>query len=363
MNDGADTNATIAGLLRDLAMVQSSKQSEWGYRSAASAVLNLEEPVESFAEAGGTLRKISGIGPKSERVVLEVLRTGGSELVEHAVKGSGHGADVAAARALRENFMSRARVVAELSSPSHGAVALNDYRGDLQMHSTWSDGSQTLGDIVEAGLERGYAFCGVTDHSYGLKIARGVSMADLAKQHDEIDRLNGRYAGRFRLFKGIEANIRADGSVDMTAEELGRLDFVLVAPHSGLRSAANQTARMIAAVNSPHVSILGHPRGRLYGKRPGVSANWAEVFAAAEQAQVAIEIDGDPWRQDVDFALAKVALDAGCLLALDSDAHSPPELRNAETAIAHARVAGIPAERVINCWDGDRLLEWCRRRA
>ncbi len=361
MKERGDTNATIAGLLRDLAAVQSSKQSELGYRRAASAVLHLEQPVESFVEGDGTLRKIAGIGPKSERVVLEVLRTGGSELVEHAVENSEHAADVAAARALRANFMSRARVVETLERQSPGAVALDDYRGDLQMHSTWSDGSQTLDDIVAAGLERGYEFCCVTDHSYGLKIARGVSMADLATQHAEIDRLNERYAGRFRLFKGIEANIRADGSVDMTGEELERLEFVLVAPHSGLRSETDQTARMIAAVNTPHVRILGHPRGRLYGERPGVSANWPEVFAAAANAKVAIEIDGDPWRQDVDFEVAALALNAGCLFALDSDAHSPPELRNAEIAIAHARRAGIPAERVINCWDSDRLLGWFAR--
>lgn len=357
-----DTNATVGALLRDLAAVQTSKDSDYGYRRASSVVLNLEQPLEAFAQSDGTIRKISGIGPKSERVIREVLLTGGSPSVEDAVARSNRAEDVAADRALRRNFMSRALVVETLRRRAPATVSPDDYHGDLQMHSTWSDGSQTLADIVEAGVARGYAFCGVTDHSYGLKIARGVSMEDLATQHAEIDGLNERHRGRFRLIKGIEANIQADGSIDMSAEEMARLDYVLAAPHSGLRSAEDQTARMIGAVTTPAVRILGHPRGRQYGERAGVDANWKEVFAAAARADVAIEIDGDPWRQDVDFSLAGLALDAGCLFALDSDAHSPPELRNAETAIAHASLAGIPAARVINCWETDRLLAWFARR-
>lgn len=362
MTHQSDTNATIGALLRDLAAVQTSKDSEYGYRRASSAVLNLEEPIEAFVQADGTLRKIPGIGPKSERVVREVLHAGTSALVEQAVAGSGRADDVATERALRGNFMSRAHVVDTLRGAAPGALSRQDYRGDLQMHSTWSDGTQTLADIAEAGVAREYQFCGVTDHSYGLKIARGVSMEDLTKQHAEIDALNRQHRGRFRLIKGIEANIRPDGSIDMTAEEMAHLEYVLAAPHSGLRSTTDQTARMVEAVSTRAVRILGHPRGRQYGERPGVSANWREVFDAAAAADVAIEIDGDPWRQDVDFDLARLALDAGCLFALDSDAHSPPELRNAETAIAHARVARIPAERVINCWDTERLLAWFGRR-
>jgi histidinol phosphatase-like PHP family hydrolase len=230
------------------------------------------------------------------------------------------------------------------------------------MHSTWSDGRQTLQAIIETALARGYEYSAVTDHSYGLPIAHGVSMADLARQHREIDRLNRRYKGRFRLLKGIEANIRADGTVDMTPAELRRLEIVVAAPHSALRSAAPQTHRMVAAVSTPGVHILGHPRGRKYGARPGVTADWGEVFAAAARSGVAIEIDGDPSRQDVDFELARRAVRAGCLLALDSDAHSVEELQYAETAIAHARLAAVPRDRVINCWPLDRLLSWASAR-
>jgi putative hydrolase len=149
----------------------------------------------------------------------------------------------------------------------------------------------------------------------------------------------------------------------MEPHELARLEIVVAAPHSVLRSEEDQTARMIAAVSSPHVHILGHPRGRMFGSRPGVAADWNRVFAAAKRSNVAIEIDGDPSRQDLDYELARRAVDAGCLFALDSDAHSTGELpRYAQTAIAHARLAGVPAERVINCWPLERLLEWAKQR-
>jgi histidinol phosphatase-like PHP family hydrolase len=359
-----DTNALVSGLLRDLSAVQSERQSSLGYERAASAVFNLERPLESYVEADGTLRKIPHVGPKSERVALDVLRTGGSQFVEDAIRGgaSARAADAEKGRALRANYMSRARVLEILDTAAPGAIAATDYRGDLQMHSTWSDGRQTIEDIIEAALVRGYEFCGLTDHSYGLRIAGGVSMADLAQQHVEIDHLNQRYQGRFRLIKGIEANIGADGSIDMTPGELARLEFVVAAPHSGLRSPVDQTARMVAAVRAHGVHVLGHPRGRQYSTRAGVQADWSQVFAAAAAANVAIEIDGDPWRQDVDYELAKNALQAGCLVALDSDAHSPPELRNAEIAIAHARLAGVPRDRVINCWATDRLIAWLAER-
>jgi histidinol phosphatase-like PHP family hydrolase len=226
------------------------------------------------------------------------------------------------------------------------------------MHSVWSDGSQTLEEIVETALSRGYAYSAVTDHSYGLPIAGGVTMARLAEQHREIDRLNAAHRRRFRLLKGIEANIRADGSVDMEPEELRLLEIVVAAPHSTLRSTADQTTRLLRTVATPGIHILGHPRGRMYGSRPGIAADFRQVFAAAAASGVAIEIDGDPARQDVDYDLARLAVDAGCLFALDSDAHGASDFDYAETAIAHARLARVPPDRVINCWPLNRLLKW-----
>ena len=357
-----DSNRKIASLLRDLASVQQSAQSKWGYKRAASAILGLDEPIEQYLLPNGTLRKIPNIGPSSTRVILEVLQTGRSAIVDAAVGGSPHAHDVERARGLRENFLSRAQVVAALADKRLGGPRLDDYRGDLQMHSTWSDGVEPLEALVNACVARGYGYCAITDHSYGLKIAGGISMADLTRQHQEIDALNRRFAGTFRMIKGIEANIRADGSIDMTSEELKTLELVVAAPHSALRTTSDQTARMISAVRQRSVHILGHPRGRKLSTRPGVTADWGLVFEAAAESGVAIEIDGDPSRQDIDFALAQRAIRAGCLFALDSDAHSSRELEYAETAVSHARLAGIPKARVINTWEVERLLAWAAER-
>jgi histidinol phosphatase-like PHP family hydrolase len=356
-----DTNGIIAALLRDLAQVQTSQQSMWGYKRAAAAIRDLDEPIENFLKADGTLRKIPNIGPKSAPIILEVLRTGRSETVERAVASSDKVEDVESGRELRESFLSRSQVLAALRNKKLKGPTLADYKCDLQMHSVWSDGSQTFPQIADACLERGYTHCAVTDHSYGLKIARGLSMADLKRQQKEIDQTNRKYRGRFRILKGIEANILTDGALDMAHAELQQVELVVAAPHSVLRSTADQTERMVRAVRTPGVHILGHPRGRMYGTRPGITAHWDAVFEAAAAANVAIEIDGDPSRQDVDFVLAKRALAAGCLIALDSDAHATEELAAAETAVAHARLAGAPTDRVINCWELERLLDWLKR--
>jgi histidinol phosphatase-like PHP family hydrolase len=362
-SSGMDKNGQIAALLRDFAAIQKSKQSMWGYKRAAAAVLALDRPIESLLEPDGTLRKIPNIGPSSTRIILEVLQTGTSPTVERAIAESDQAGDVERRRGLRDHFLSRAQVLAALSDTTLKGPRVEDYHGDLQMHSTWSDGSQTLDDIVEAGINLGYLFCAVTDHSYGLKIAGGVSMAELAEQHQEIDRLNKKHRGTFRLLKGIEANIRGDGTIDMETNELATLEIVVAAPHSVLRSPGDQTARMVHAVSTRGVHILGHPRGRMIGSRPGVSADWDLVFKAAVKAQVAIEIDGDPSRQDLDYDIARRAVEAGCLFALDSDAHSTGELAPyAATAIAHARLAGVPPERIVNCWPLERLLKWARGR-
>jgi histidinol phosphatase-like PHP family hydrolase len=359
-----DKNGQIASLLRDFAAIQKSKQSMWGYKRAAAAILGLEQPIESLLNPDGTLQKIPNVGPSSTRIILEVLETGTSPTIERAVAESGQSADVERRRGLRDNFLSRAQVLAALTNTKLRGPRVEDYHGDLQMHSTWSDGSQTLADIIATGIGLGYQFCAVTDHSYGLKIAGGVSMAELLEQHKEIDALNTHHRGTFRLLKGIEANIRADGSIDMERDELAQLEIVVAAPHSVLRSADDQTDRMIAAVSAPGVHILGHPRGRMIGLRPGVSADWDRVFEAAVKSKVAIEIDGDPSRQDLDFDIARRAIQAGCLFALDSDAHSTGELAPyAATAIAHARLAGVPTDRIVNCWPLERLLAWAGARS
>ena len=186
--------------------------------------------------------------------------------------------DVLGRRGLRSNFLSRAAADAAMKAPTPHTPTRADIRCDLQMHSDWSDGAQTLEEIIQTGIARRYTHAAVTDHSYGLPIAGGLSMARVEQQHREIEALNHKYQGRFRLLKGIEANIRADGSVDMTYPELALMEIVVAAPHSALRSTADQTARMLGAVQTPGVHILGHPRGRMYGSRPGVTAAWERVF-------------------------------------------------------------------------------------
>jgi len=352
-----DVNAVVGGLLRDLAFAQESQQKMFGYKRAAAAVLSLEQPLTELTEPGGRIRKTPGIGPASTRVIREVLETGGSPTVEDAIAKSGNAADIYRRRALRGTFFSRAQVLRILADESLDGPSPADYHGDLQMHSEWSDGSPTLEDIASAAVDRGWTFAAVTDHSHGLKIAGGMSMEEVARQHEAINRINAA-RGSFRLIKGIEANIGRDGELDLSTDEIRRFELVLAAPHSRLRVADDQTARMIRAVRTPGVRILAHPRGRISGSRAGVFADWDAVFAAAAEHAVAVELDGDPARQDLDYVLATHARDAGCIFALDSDAHTTGQFRYVDNAIAHARVAGIPPDRIVNCWTTDRLLQW-----
>lgn len=353
-----DVNAVVGGYLRDLAFAQTESAKMFGYKRAAAAVLALEVPLTDLVQGDGPLPRIPGIGPASARVVHEVLQTGGSPTVERAIANSPRQADVERRRALRQHFLSRAAVLRILQAPDDGGPRPEHYRGDLQMHSEWSDGQASVSEMATACRARGYTYSAITDHSYGLKIAGGMSMADAAEQRRAIDAVNRTCGAEFRLLQGVEANIGADGQLDLTADEAARFDVVLAAPHSQLRRLEDQTARMVAAVVHPHVRVLAHPRGRMSGSRAGVLADWDAVFAAAATAGVAIEIDGDPSRQDLDFILAGRALAAKCLFALDSDAHSPGQLTYADTALAHARLAGIPRDRIVNCWPLERLLAW-----
>ena len=354
----ADVNAVAAGYLRDLAYSQTSQQKMFGYKRAAAAIFALDLPLTDLVGPDGALPRIAGIGPGSTRIIREVLEVGESPTVEHAIARSDRRADIERRRELRLHFLSRAEVRRVLSDRTFAGPELQEYRGDLQMHSEWSDGSPTVEEIADACLQRGYQYAAITDHSYGLKIAGGMSMAEAVEQRRAIDAVNARHGTQFRLLQGIEANIDAAGQLDLTNDEAATFDVVLAAPHSRLRKPEDQTHRMLAAIANPRVRILAHPRGRITGSRAGVIANWDAVFASAAQRGVAIEIDGDPARQDLDHTLAMRARDAGCLFALDSDAHTTAQLAYVETALAHARLAGVSADRIVNCWPLDRLLAW-----
>lgn len=356
--EAGDVNMRAAGLLFDMAAVQTTEGRRFGYKRAAQAIAGVSASVVELVE-NGVLADVSLLGPASSRIVTEVVTGGSSPTVEAAVAGSPRRKDVLKMRALRDGFLSHHALEHILSRrlvPS--IVGRRGYGGDLQMHSTWSDGAESIASMAEACLGRGHAFMGVTDHSHGLPVAGGMSMTDAARQQEEIERLNSAYAGRFRIFHGIEANILADGALDLAPDERAAFEYVVAAPHGQLRRTEDQTSRMLAAVGARGVAILGHPRGRMFHRRAGVVADWPRVFRAAAARDVAIELDGNWHRQDLDWTLAAQALDAGCLFALDSDAHSTEELRFSAYAVAHARLARVPAERVINYWSEARLKDW-----
>jgi len=353
-----DLNMAAAALLYDMAALQVNERSQFGYKRAARVVVGLPVSVADLV-AAGTLRDVEFIGPSSARIITEVVEQGRSPSVESAMAKTARPSQVTSKREFRGAYLSHFAMQRALAAPlGRTVIARDDYRGDFQMHSTWSDGGETIAALADACMELGHTCLGITDHSYGLPIARGISMADAAAQHREIDHLNVKLARRFRVFKGIEANILADGHLDLQPPERSMFEFVVASPHSLLRRTEDQTARMVAAVKTSGVAILGHPRGRVFNSRPGVHADWSRVFEIAATRRVAIELDGSWHRQDIDFELARHAREAGCIFALDSDAHSIGELRFSDYAIAHARLAGIPASRVINCWSNEELDEW-----
>ena len=345
-----------------MAALQPTERSQLGYKRAARAIVWLPVSVVDLV-AARSLQEIPFVGPSSARIITEFVEQGRSPTVEAAIEKSGKASQLASRRLFRDNFLSAHAMQAVLALElGPDIVSKGHYRGDFQMHSVWSDGGESLSALAEGAMELGHSCLGITDHSYGLPIARGMTMETVARQQNEIDKLNERYEGRFRIYKGIEANILADGNLDLQPDERQRFEFIVASPHSLLRKSEDQTARMLGAVQGRGVAILGHPRGRMFNSRPGVSADWPRVFEAAARRRVAIEIDGDWHRQDLDFTLARQALDAGCIFALDSDAHSVSELRYTDFSIAHARLAMIPAERVINCWSNEQLEEWMRTR-
>jgi histidinol phosphatase-like PHP family hydrolase len=358
-----DRNIVAAGLLHDLAILQSSERSSFGYKRAAKALAaGIDRSVTDLVDEG-TLRDVPYVGAASERVVSQLVKTGASATVQTAVSSSTKRWEVEKRRKFRRAYLSRHVMRLALDAPLPASiVSTKNYLGDLQMHSTWSDGGESIADLAEGAFALGWKRIGVTDHSYGLPIARGMSMESAAKQHREIDGVNERFRGRVRVYKGIESNILADGALDLQEDERRVFEYVIASPHSQLRKDTDQTARMLAAVKLPGVAILGHPQGRMYNTRPGISADWAKVFREAAKRGVAIELDGNWHRQDIDYELAAIAMDEGCIFALDSDAHSIAEFIFTDYAIAHARIAEIPADRVVNCWEASRFDAWLEER-
>lgn len=231
-----------------------------------------------------------------------------------------------------------------------------DLAGLLHCHTDASDGAHDLKTMADATRKRGYMYFGVADHSRSAAYAGGLSLEDIAAQHARVDALNRGYRGSFRIFKGIESDILRDGSLDYEDEVLGAFDFVVASVHSQFKLAeAAQTDRIIRAVSNPHTTILGHMTGRMLLRRPGYEVDVEAVLKACAECGVAVEINGNPNRLDIDWRWHQRALELGCMLSINPDAHSTAELDLAAWGVVMARKGGVPKERVLNCLDREAL--------
>ncbi len=260
---------------------------------------------------------------------------------------------------LRED---RGEVQAALEGKLPDLITIDDIRGDLQLHTTWSDGRDTLEDMVRAARKRGYAYLAVTDHSPAVRVAGGLDPARLEKQWKEIDALARRTRG-ITILKGMEVDILADGSLDLPDEFIERLDVVVVAVHSRMGMArAKMTDRIIKGISHPGVHILAHPTGRIINRREPYQVDLDAVFEAAAEHGVAVEIDAQPDRLDLSDVFARRARELGVKLAIDSDAHSTGDLRYMRYGVDQARRAWIEKGDVINTMPLARLRKWLARR-
>ena len=243
---------------------------------------------------------------------------------------------------------------------SAGAIA-----GELHGHTTWSDGKSPVADMAEAARERGYTYWAVTDHSVGLGVTQGVDAAALAEQRKEIDATNAYYADRgvdFRLIQGTEVEVLGDGALGLSDEVLASLDIVVASIHSGLRQESQRiTERCLKAVENPYVDIIGHPTGRLLGRRPPSEVDLEQIFRACAATGTAVEINANPERLDLSAEHARMAVDLGCAIVINCDAHSIGQLDLLPYGIHTARRAWLRPQDVLNARPLDELLAMLKR--
>jgi putative hydrolase len=288
----------------------------------------------------GKLTDLAGIGPTTGKVIAEALDGGTpaylAELEEETVLPVGEGAAVRAA-----------------------------LRGDCHTHSTWSDGGAPIEKMARTAIALGHEYMVLTDHSPRLTVAHGLTAERLRAQLDEVDRLNEELAP-FRILTGIEVDILPDGELDQREDLLARLDVVVASVHSKLRmERAEMTRRMVSAVASPHVDILGHCTGRkLVGRgRPPSVFDAEVVFAACAQFDTALEINCRPERQDPPDDLVELALDWGLRFAVDTDAHAPGQMEWQVYGCDKAARHGIDPDRIVNTMAADDLVAWAASHA
>lgn len=296
-----------------------------------------DRPADEIARRAeaGSLTELDGIGPSTARVIIEAL-SGATD---------GYLADLEA----------RSRVPV-----GDGGPVLERLRGDCHCHTTWSDGGASVRDMAGTAMALGHEWLVITDHSARLTVAHGLNEQRLALQLDEIAGLNEELAP-FRILTGMEVDILPDGSLDLADEMLGRLDVVVGSVHSKLRMDSDaMTRRMVAAVASSHVDILGHCTNRkmVGGGRPPSAFDAEIVFAACAQFDTAVEINCRPERQDPPEELLELALEWECKVSVDSDAHATGQLEWLPYGADKAVRCGIPVDDIVNTWPADDLLAW-----
>ena len=243
-----------------------------------------------------------------------------------------------------------------------GAAYRAALRGDCHLHSTWSDGGAPIAAMAATAIDLGHEYMVLTDHSARLTVAHGLNEERLAQQLDEIAELNTAIADAghdFRILTGMEVDILDDGSLDLSDDMLARLDVVVASVHSKLRmDKAPMTERMVMAVASPHVDILGHCTGRMIGKRPESQFDADYVFAACARFNTAVELNCRPERLDPPRPLIDLAIEYGCHFSIDSDAHATGQLEWQPYGCNRAAEREIPIDRIINTWSADELVDW-----
>lgn len=339
---GPLTNEAIAELLAIEAESAKHHVARAFRRASRRAFLWPEEAADIVA-SGRSLTELSGVGPYLEQVIAGWLAKPPEVPVPPEV---------------RQGFLTMTHAQRVLATKPAWRRSLC---GDLQMHTTWSDGEGSVQEMAEAADERGYEYIAITDHAKGLKIAGGIDEAQLRQQAHEIASVNAALAAggrKLRVLRSIELNLNPQGEGDMESAALAKLDLVLGCFHSSLRKKEDQTARYLEALRNPDIQILGHPKGRIYNFRLGLNADWPRVFALAAELDKAVEIDCYPDRQDLKLDLVRLAKQAGCRISLGTDSHGPSQLRFIDFGLASAALAGLKRERILNFMSREELLNW-----
>ena len=245
-------------------------------------------------------------------------------------------------------------------------ITAQDLKGDLQMHTNWSDGASDVMGMARAALALGYEYILITDHTQSLGVANGLTPERIQQQRREIDQVNAQLKKeglKFRVLHGAEVEVKSDGTLDLPDDMLAQLDLVQASVHTSLTQPREKiTARAIRAMQNRHVNILGHPSGRLINEREGADYDWEALFHAALEHNVALEINADPLRLDLNDVLARRAVELGCKLSISTDAHAPGMLDNMILGVMVARRAWVTPASVINTWPLAKLLKWAEKK-